>query len=96
MDGEKRTRVNFYISEVQKQRMQELCDLHGHTSVNQCAKYLLQRGLTIECSSSGIIHTNEKLDEMVDLFKQDSLLGGSCSTATESQVRENTIPMELE
>ena len=75
--------------------MQELCDLHGHSNINQCAKFLMQRGLTIECSSSGIIMTNEKLDDMMDIMQTEISSGGSCSTATESQVRDNTIEMEL-
>ena len=59
-------RINFIASDVQTQRMQELCDLHGHTNINQCAKYLLQRGLTIECSSAGIITTNDNISRMIE------------------------------
>lgn len=59
-------RINFIASDVQTQRMQELCDLHGHPNINQCAKYLLQRGLTIECSSAGIINANDNLSKMID------------------------------
>ena len=88
-------RLQINISDVQEQRMQELCDLHGHSNINQCAKFLMQRGLTIECSSSGIIMTNEKLDDMMDIMQTEISSGGSCSTATESQARDNTIEMEL-
>ena len=89
-------RLNFHISEVQKQRMLELCDLHGHSNLTQCAKFLMQRGLTIECSSAGIITTNEKLGEMMDMMGEElNSIGGSCSTATESQKRDNTIKLEI-
>lgn len=89
-------RLNFYISGVQKQRMQELCDLHGHSNLTQCAKFLMQRGLTIECSASGIITTNDKLSDMMEIMQNElSSVDGACSTATESQVRDNTVPLEL-
>jgi hypothetical protein len=61
-------RVNFTISDVQVERMQELCDLHGYSNVSQCCKYLLQRGLTIECSTAGILTTNDRLGDIVDAF----------------------------
>ena len=64
-------RINFTISDVQAERMQELCDLHGYANINQCSKYLLQRGLTIECSSAGILTTNDRLKDMVDAFEQN-------------------------
>ena len=90
----KKARVNFYISEVQKERIQELCRLHGYQNINQAAKFLFQRGLVVECSSAGIIHTNEKLEEMVDIMRSDVAV--LSSTATESQVCNNTIPLDLE
>ena len=90
----KKARVNFYISEVQKERIQELCRLHGYQNINQAAKFLFQRGLVVDCSSAGIIHTNEKLEEMVDIMRGDVAV--LSSTATESQVCNNTIPLDLE
>ena len=97
MDGletKKKARVNIYLSEVQQERMEELCRLHGHNNLSQCAKFLLQRGLIIECSSAGIIHTNEKIDDMLEIMKTD--VAGLSSTATESQVRDNTINLDFE
>ena len=97
MDGletKKKARVNIYLSEVQQERMEELCKLHGHTNLSQCAKFLLQRGLIIECSAAGIIHTNEKIDDMLAIMKTD--VAGLSSTATESQVRDNTINLDFE
>ena len=64
-------RINFTISDIQQERMQELCELHGYANINQCCKYLLQRGLTIECSSAGIITTNDRLSEMVEVFRDN-------------------------
>ena len=97
MVNEKRHRLGFHISEVQKKRMEELCDLHGHSNITQCAKFLMQRGLTIECSASGIITTNDKLSEMMDVMQNELASdGGSCSTATESHIRDNTIKLDLE
>ena len=93
MGNEKRARVNFYLTEVQVKRMTELMDLHGYPNLNQCAKYLMQRGMSIECNQSGIIHTNEQLEEMVSMLKTD--VAGLSSTATESQVCENTIELDL-
>ena len=90
----KKARVNFYISEVQKERINELIGLHGYQNINQACKFLFQRGLVVECSSAGIIHTNEKLDEMVSIMRNDVAV--LSSTATESQVCNNTIPLELE
>ena len=91
--GEKKARVNFYLTEVQVKRMEELMDLHGYPNLNQCAKYLMQRGMSIECNQSGIIHTNAQLEEMVGILRDD--VASISSTATESQVCENTIPLEL-
>ena len=91
--GEKKARVNFYLTEVQVKRMEELMDLHGYPNLNQCAKYLMQRGMSIECNQSGIIHTNSQLEEMVGILRDD--VASISSTATESQVCENTIPLEL-
>jgi len=97
MDGKKK-RINFYISDVQQERMEELCRLHGHASVNQCAKFLLQRGLIVECSSAGIINTNDKLEEMLDIMKteiDENSVSGLSSTATESQVWDKTKEIEF-
>ena len=91
--GDKKARVNFYLTEVQVKRMEELMDLHGYPNLNQCAKYLMQRGMSIECNQSGIIHTNAQLEEMVGILRDD--VASISSTATESQVCENTIPLEL-
>lgn len=98
MGNEKRHRLGFHISEVQKQRMEELCNLHGHSNITQCAKFLMQRGLTIECSASGIITTNDKLTEMMDIMSTElgATDGGSCSTATGSHFRDNTIKLDLD
>lgn len=93
MGNEKRARVNFYLTEVQVKRMTELMELHGYPNLNQCAKYLMMRGMSIECNQSGIIHTNESLEEMVSLLKTD--VGVLSSTTTESQKRDNTIPLAL-
>ena len=94
MVNEKKARINFYITEVQQKRMKELMNLHGYPNLNQCAKYLMQRGMSIECNQSGIIQTNEQIEEMLEIMKTDVAVVSS--TATESQVCENTIPMNLD
>ena len=62
-------RINFTISDVQVERMEDLCKLHGYQNVSQCCKYLLQRGLTIECASAGILTTNDRLAEMAEVLQ---------------------------
>jgi hypothetical protein len=87
-------RINFTASDVQTQRMQELCDLHGYQNVNQCAKYLLQRGLTIECSSAGILTTNDKLAEMIEVMDRSV---ADTVVPPQSLINENlTAPLNFE
>ena len=88
-------RINFTISDVQVERMQELCDLHGHTNIAQCAKYLIQRGLTIECSTAGILTTNDRLTEMVDAFR-DVSVAEPVGPPQGLKVENNTLEMDLE
>lgn len=89
-------RINFTISDVQVERMQELCDLHGHTNISQCAKYLIQRGLTIECSTAGILTTNDRLSEMVDAFKDGTLVADPVVPPQSLKFENNTLEMDLE
>ena len=89
-------RINFTISDVQVERMQELCDLHGHTNISQCAKYLIQRGLTIECSTAGILTTNDRLSEMVDAFKSEPLVADTVVPPQSLKFENNTLEMDLE
>ena len=89
-------RINFTISDVQVERMQELCDLHGHTNISQCAKYLIQRGLTIECSTAGILTTNDRLSEMVDAFKTETLVADTVVPPQSLKFENNTLEMDLE
>ena len=88
-------RINFTISDVQVERMQELCDLHGHTNISQCAKYLIQRGLTIECSTAGILTTNDRLTEMVDAFR-DVNVADTVVPPQSLKFENNTLEMDLE
>ena len=88
-------RINFTISDVQAERMQELCDLHGHQNISQCSKYLLQRGLTIECSTAGILTTNDKLTEMVDAFR-DASVADTVVPPQSLKFENNTLEMDLE
>ena len=88
-------RINFIASDVQTQRMQELCDLHGHSNINQCAKYLLQRGLTIECSSAGIITANDNIGRMIDSL--DSMVADTVVPPQEDKFDQNQLELvELE
>ena len=88
-------RINFTISDVQVERMQELCDLHGHTNIAQCAKYLIQRGLTIECSTAGILSTNDRLSEMVDAFK-DGIVADTVVPPQSLKFENETIELDLQ
>lgn len=88
-------RINFIASDVQTARMQELCDLHGHSNINQCAKYLLQRGLTIECSSAGIITTNDNLSKMIQSL--DNMVADTVVPPQEDKFDQNQLELvELE
>lgn len=88
-------RINFIASDVQTERMQELCDLHGHSNINQCAKYLLQRGLTIECSSAGIITTNDNLSKMIQSL--DNMVADTVVPPQEDKFDQNQLELvELE
>ena len=75
--------------------MQELCNLHGHTNISQCAKYLIQRGLTIECSTAGILTTNDRLKEMVDAFS-DVSVADTVVPPQSLKFENNTLEMDLE
>lgn len=88
-------RINFTISDIQAERMQELCDLHGHQNISQCCKYLLQRGLTIECSTAGILTTNDRLSEMVDAFK-DGMVADTVVPPQSLKFENDTIELDLE
>ena len=68
MGNDKKVRINFYLTEVQAKRMEELMNLHGYPNFNQCAKYLMQRGMSIEFNQSGITHKNPQLEEMVGIL----------------------------
>jgi hypothetical protein len=87
-------RVNITISDVQAERMEELCELHGHENVTQCVKYLVQRGLTIECSTAGILTTNDRLGEMLETMKTD--VGGLVVPPQSPKFRNSTLPIEFE
>ena len=87
-------RINFTISDVQVARMQELCDLHGHTNISQCAKYLIQRGLTIECSTAGILTTNDRLNDMVDAFRDS--VADTVVPPQSLKFENETLEMDLE
>lgn len=84
-------RINFIASDVQTERMQELCDLHGHTNINQCAKYLLQRGLTIECSSAGIITTNDNISRMIESL--DNMVADTVVPPQEDKFDQNQLEL---
>ena len=88
-------RINFTISDVQEERMKELCELHGHTNIAQCCKYLLQRGLTIECSTAGILTTNDRIAEMVDAFRESSV-ADTVVPPQSLKFENNTLEMDLE
>jgi hypothetical protein len=87
-------RVNFTVSDVQVERMQELCDLHGYSNISQCCKYLLQRGLTIECSTAGILTTNDRLGEMVEAFNASVV--DTVVPPQSLKFENNTLEMDLE
>jgi|TARA_E500000178_G_C16984151_1_gene737328 hypothetical protein len=91
---EKRARVNFYVTPTQVKRMEELMELHGYANINQTAKFLYMRGLEIVSNLSGIIKTNDNMDEMVEIMRNE--VAGLSSTATQSQVRDNTVQMTLD
>tara|TARA_B100000212_G_C27347105_1_gene521850 strand:- start:489 stop:782 length:294 start_codon:yes stop_codon:yes gene_type:complete len=91
---EKNARINFYVTPTQVKRMEELMELHGYANINQTAKFLYMRGLEIVSNLSGIIKTNENMDEMVELMRSE--VAGLSSTATQSQVRDNTVEMSLD
>ena len=84
-------RINFIASDVQTERMQELCDLHGHSNINQCAKYLLQRGLTIECSSAGILTTNDNLSKMIEAM--DNMVADTVVPPQEDKFDQNQLEL---
>ena len=96
MDEEKQknVRLNFYITPTQVQRMQELMDAHGYANINQTAKYLFMRGLEVASNLAGVIRTNDSLKEMVEIM--DNEVAGLSSTATQSQIRDNTIEMSFD
>ena len=88
-------RITFIASDVQTERMQELCELHGHANINQCAKYLLQRGLTIECSSAGILTTNDNLSRMIESL--DNMVADTVVPPQEDKFDQNQLELvELE
>jgi hypothetical protein len=87
-------RVYITISDVQEERMAELCKLHGHQNVTQCVKYLVQRGLTVECSSAGIITTNDRLGDLLDTMRSD--VGGLVVPPQSPKFENSTLPIEFE
>ena len=91
---EKNVRINFYVTPTQVKRMEELMELHGYANINQTAKFLYMRGLEIVSNLSGIIKTNDNMDEMVEIMRAE--VAGLSSTATESQVCDNTVPLQLD
>ena len=84
-------RINFIASDIQTERMQELCDLHGHANINQCAKFLLQRGLTIECSSACIINTNDNLSRLID--SMDNIVADTVVPPQEDKFDQNQLEL---
>ena len=90
---EKNARINFYVTPTQVKRMQELMELHGYANINQTAKFLYMRGLEIVSNLSGIIKTNDSMDEMVEIMRSE--VAGLSSTATESQVWDKTKEIEF-
>ena len=74
--------------------MEELMEAHGYANINQTAKYLFMRGLEVASNLAGVVRTNDTLKDMVEIM--DNEVAGLSSTATQSQVRDNTIEMSFD
>ena len=97
---QKKPRVNLYLSEGQKKRLEEIMEVHGHANVSSAAKYCFQRGLEVTCSLIGSHQTNTTLESMVDAMKEEmedafNLKQGPSNTLQGEKKVDNTETIEF-
>ena len=93
-------RVNLYLSDGQKKRLEEIMEVQGHPNLSSTAKYCFQRGLEVTCSSVGIYSTHGAIENMVNTIKDDleetlEMRQGTSNTLQGETIVDKTTPLNL-
>lgn len=93
-------RVNLYLSDGQKKRVEEIMNVQGHANLASAVKYCFQRGLEVTCSAVGIYSTHGALEQIVDKISSDldetlEMRQGTSNTLQESKIVDKTETIEF-